>query len=89
MKIQNSILSIKYMYNVQQFLAIGHNAKVSEIYSSQNYRLKTKLYIMQTCPCNVYPLTPYFYIVKLGLTGALLIDLFSYFCSKTYIVGTR
>ena len=23
---------------------------------------------MQTCPCNVYPLTPHFYIVKLGFT---------------------
>ena len=24
---------------------------------------------MITCPCNVYPLTPHFYIVKLGFTG--------------------
>ena len=24
---------------------------------------------MRTCPCNEYPLTPHFYIVKLGLTG--------------------
>ena len=23
---------------------------------------------MQTCPCNLHPLTPHFYIVKLGLT---------------------
>ena len=37
-------------------------------------------HIMQTCPCNVYPLTPHFYIVKLGFTGVYI---FSYFCSKT------
>ena len=31
---------------------------------------------MQTCPCNVYPLTHHFYIVKLGFTGVYI---FSYF----------
>ena len=29
-----------------------------------------------TCPCNVYPLTPHFYIVKLGFTGLYIIFLF-------------
>ena len=32
--------------------------------------------IMLTCPCHVDPLTPYFYIVKLGLTGVYIIVLF-------------
>ena len=32
--------------------------------------------IMKTCPCNVYPLTPHFYIVKLGFTGVYIIFLF-------------
>ena len=36
--------------------------------------------IMLTCPCDLYTLTPHFYIVKLGLTGVYV---FSYFCSKT------
>ena len=36
--------------------------------------------IMITCPCYVYPLTPHFYIVKLGFTGVYI---FSYFCSKS------
>ena len=27
---------------------------------------------MITCPCNVYPLTPHFYIVKLGFTGVFI-----------------
>ena len=26
---------------------------------------------MQTSPCNEYPLTPHFYIVKLGFTGGI------------------
>ena len=33
-------------------------------------------FIMQTSPCNEYPLTPNFYIVKLGFTGVNLIFLF-------------
>ena len=37
-------------------------------------------YITKTCPCNEHPLTPHFYIVKLGFTGVYI---FSYFCSKT------
>ena len=32
--------------------------------------------IMLTCPCNVDPLTPNFYIVKLGFTGVNIIFLF-------------
>ena len=33
-------------------------------------------YIMQTCPCNFDPLTPHFYIVKLGFTRVCIIFLF-------------
>ena len=43
-------------------------------------------YITKTSPCNEHPLTFHFYIVKLGFTGVYI---FSYFCSETYIVGTR
>ena len=32
--------------------------------------------IMQTCPCNEYPITPHFYIVKLGFTGVYRFFLF-------------
>ena len=32
--------------------------------------------IMKTCPWNEYPLTPHFYIVKLGFTGVYIIFLF-------------
>ena len=34
------------------------------------------LHIRITCPCNVDPLTPHFYIVKLGFTGVYIIFLF-------------
>ena len=34
------------------------------------------LSIMIASPCNVYPLTPHFYIVKLGFTGVYIIFLF-------------
>ena len=34
------------------------------------------LHIRITCPCNVDPLTPHFYIVKLGFTGVNIIFLF-------------
>ena len=32
--------------------------------------------ITKTCPCNVYPLIPHFYIVKLGYAGECLFFLF-------------
>ena len=35
-----------------------------------------KGYIRITCPCDLYPLTPHFYIVKLGFTGVYIIFLF-------------
>ena len=37
------------------------------------------LIIRKTCPCDLYPLTPQFYIVKLGFT---VVYIFSYFRSK-------
>ena len=36
------------------------------------YVVAVSVYIMQTCPCNIYPLTPHFYIVKLGFTGVYI-----------------
>ena len=32
--------------------------------------------IRKTCPCNIYPLKPHFYIVKLGYVGVYLFSLF-------------
>ena len=42
------------------------------------FECRTSVHIRITCPCNVYPLTPHFYIVKLGFAGVYI---FSYFCS--------
>ena len=33
-------------------------------------------FIMKTCPCNVYPLEPHFYVAKLGYAGVYLFFLF-------------
>ena len=38
--------------------------------------LEFTLTIMQTSPCNEYPLTPHFYIVKLGFTVVYIFFLF-------------
>ena len=38
--------------------------------------LEFTLTIMQTSPCNEYPLTTHFYIVKLGFTGVYIFFLF-------------
>ena len=38
--------------------------------------LVRKAHIMITSPCNVYPLTPHLYIVKLGFTGVYINSLF-------------
>ena len=50
------------------------------------YSTNSKDCIMKTSPCNEDPITPHFYTVKLGFTGVYI---FSYFCSKTLIVGTH
>ena len=36
----------------------------------------TSAYITITCPCDLYPLTPHFYIVKLAFTRLYIIFLF-------------
>ena len=36
----------------------------------------TLQHVTKTCPCNVYPLKPHFYIVKLGYAGVYLFFLF-------------
>ena len=44
-------------------------------------------YITKTYLCNFDPLKPHFYTEKTGVYWG--IHYFSYFCTKTYIVGTR
>ena len=39
-------------------------------------RLKPERFIRKTCPCNVYPLEPHFYIAKLGFAGVYIFFLF-------------
>ena len=44
------------------------------------YTTVERFLITKSSPCNEDPLTPHFYIVKLGITGVYM---FSCFCSKT------
>ena len=48
----------------------------STILSTHNHCFINKKNIRKTCPCNVYPLEPHFYIVKLGFAGVYLFFLF-------------
>ena len=41
-----------------------------------NSVISNALYIRKTCPCNIYPLEPHFYIAKLGFAGVHLFFLF-------------
>ena len=52
--------------------------------------LEFTLTIMQTSPCNEYPLTPHFYIVKLGFTGVYIFFLFLlYNIDRGYLLGSN
>ena len=52
--------------------------------------LEFTLGIMQTSPCNEYPLTPHFYIVKLGFTGVYIFFLFLlYNIDRGYSLGSN
>ena len=44
--------------------------------SSPGLASGVRMFIMKTCPCNEHPLTPHFYIGKLGFTGVYIIFLF-------------
>ena len=43
---------------------------------SADWQERDGLYIRKTCPCNVYPTKPHFYIEKLGYAGVYLFFLF-------------
>ena len=52
--------------------------------------LEFTLTIMQTSPCNEYPLTPHLYIVKLGFTGVNIFFLFLlYNIDRGYSLGSN
>ena len=51
-------------------------SKYSVLFTEIQPFLELTLTIMQTSPCNEYPLKPHFYIVKLGFTGIYIFFLF-------------
>ena len=54
----------------------GLSAILGSIYSSEHTENIQNRYITKTCPCNVYPLEPHFYIAKLGYAGVYLFFLY-------------
>ena len=68
-----SIKNIGFNLSTCEAILIStHNLCFDREINLQNHLLmvtKYPLNIMQTCPCNEDPLTPHFYIVKLGFTG--------------------
>ena len=57
----------------RQFLLLMINLKTDLIAVSH---LSACMCITKTCPCNVYPLNPTFYIAKLGYAGVYIFFLF-------------
>ena len=58
----------RFSYAVGQWL----NFQMKDVLNMDAFRF----YIGKTCPCNVYPLEPQFYIAKLGYAGVYLFFLF-------------
>ena len=71
-----------YLPKSQQKMLQKHQKK--SVTSKPVFGVSDKVrHIMITCPCNVYPFTPHFYIVKLGLTGV-----FNFFLQATLVTST-
>ena len=86
MNLSNTIVIMRRVVRKPSFMHIrrrsqdrfSHNeARIKEGFEEVNMGIGTvaSLPIMLTCLCNVYPLSPHFYIVKVGFTGVLIIFL--------------
>ena len=53
------------------FLRLNFPVNNFSVMSGQSHRFLG--IIRKTCPCDLYPLTPHIYIVKLGFTGVYII----------------
>ena len=60
------------------FILFFYKCKLNQQYSINFFYIKlyTIIPIRKTCPCNIYPLIPHFYIAKLGFAGVYLFFLF-------------
>ena len=68
-----------YCFELNSYIrsfGVGFLCPIIIVYSVAHYSMKVSADIMLTCPCNVHPLTPHFYIVKMGFIGVLIIFLF-------------
>ena len=65
-------------YGIRVSIIVSFVIMVHVLYSVNLSPIARKLVfsIRKTCPCDSYPLTPHFYIVKLWFTGVYIIFLF-------------
>ena len=63
-KIEENKINQNRRYTIAMKLLLPAAMVLTDQYMSSNIRI--------TCPCNVYPLEPHFYIAKLGYGGVYL-----------------
>ena len=69
----NTISDKSYTLSMFVFVLFVPCIILAFCYTRILYKVSYKVSIMITCPCNVYPLTPHFCVVKLGFTGVYII----------------
>ena len=69
--------NLNYCFNskADNFNVLSNINMLPKLTKPQRQNVLQYFIIMLTCPCNVHPLTPHFYIVKLGFTGVYIIFL--------------
>ena len=72
MNILSFPVPIEAPYKISTRLAKRFQRRSLKLWTTTNGRRT----IRKTCPCNVYPLEPHFYIAKLGYAGVYLFFLF-------------
>ena len=76
--------AIIYETSASKYLSHHYNT-LHFMYRGENITFVKALFIRITCPCVLYPLTPHFYIIKLGFTGVYII--FLLYPPQTVFVG--
>ena len=79
--VENPIAKISYnpVCVISSLWIHKHSSRTAETEQNCNkvsYFTSSLQCITKTCPCNVYPLEPHFYIAKLGYAGVYLFFLF-------------
>ena len=66
----------RYSYNANLAPKVLKVVSFPEINTNYKHNNNHEYHIRKTCPCNIYPLIPHVYIVKLGYAGVYLFFIF-------------